>query len=465
MGAATAAGAALAFPQLRCGDESGEGASVVVIGAGLAGLVAADELSSAGFEVSVLEARDRVGGRVRTVREPFAGGQTAEAGGEYLDGVHSEMLALVDRFGLELDDLNELGSDRPAAVFADGRRYRYGDRLLTPKAQAQRDAFYEEAAALAEGLDPAAPGERGAELDGLSAGDLIDEIGPGEEARFLLEHEIRDSYAADPDRLSLLTLVLAELAYAEAPDKEIEALRIRGGNDQLPLALAAELGDAVTLSAPVSEIAQDSAGVRARAGRREVAADYAVLSVPLPLVAEIGFSPGLDRADRAAAAEIQYGAATKSILQFRRRAWDEQGFNGEAFTDLPAGDTWEATDAQAGPAGILIAFSAGGLGLATAGLDESARIRQAVRDVETVWPGSAGAFSAGVSAAWSDEPYSRGCYVAPAPGQALTLAEESWRPFDRVHFAGDHTDKRFPGYMEGAVRSGRRAAREIAGRV
>src|SRR5688572_11070955 len=110
------------------------------------------------------------------------------------------MLDLVDRFGLELDDLNEMGRAKPAVAYAGGRRYTQDDRLLGGEVQAARDAFYDEAATLGEGLDPADPGEQGAELDAGSAGDLIDEIDPGEDARFLLEHEIRDSYAVDPGR-------------------------------------------------------------------------------------------------------------------------------------------------------------------------------------------------------------------------------------------------------------------------
>ena len=85
----------------------------------------------------------------------------------------------------------------------------------------------------------------------------------------------------------------------------------------------------------------------------------------------------------------------------------------------------------------------------------------AARDVNAVFPGSAPRFSTGASVAWAAEPYTRGCYVAPAPGQAMGLAEESWEPEGRLYFAGDHTDRQFPGYMEGAVRSGKRAARQI----
>ncbi len=464
VGATTAAGIALALPHSSCGGGSGSGAgrSVVVIGAGLAGLAAADELSREGFDVTVIEARDRIGGRVRTLREPFRGGQFAEAGGEYLDAVHTEMLALVDRFGLDLDDLNEVGSDKPGVAYAGGRRYDAAD--LDAEAEGAIDAFYAETASLAEDLDPGDIEGTGAELDTASAGELIDEIEPSEDARFVLEHQLRDAYAMDPARLSLLFVVLSELAYAEADAEGIEALRVKGGNDQIPEALAAELDGEVSLSSPVSAISQDGDGVQVRSAGGDVAADHAVITVPLSTLSAIDLSPALDPGDRGAAEAIQYGAATKSILQYRGRPWIDVGSNGESFTDLPAGDTWEATDAQNGGDGILIAFSAGGLALRGAGLEPGVRIEQAVADMDRVFPGSEARYLTGASVAWSAEPFSRGSYVAPAPGQAMALATETWEPFGRIHFAGDHTDRQFPGYMEGAVRSGRRAATQIAER-
>ena len=350
VGATTAAGIALALPHSSCGGGSGSGAgrSVVVIGAGLAGLAAADELSREGFDVTVIEARDRIGGRVRTLREPFRGGQFAEAGGEYLDAVHTEMLALVDRFGLDLDDLNEVGSDKPGVAYAGGRRYDAAD--LDAEAEGAIDAFYAETASLAEDLDPGDIEGTGAELDTASAGELIDEIEPSEDARFVLEHQLRDAYAMDPARLSLLFVVLSELAYAEADAEGIEALRVKGGNDQVPEALAAELDGEVSLSSPVSAISQDGDGVQVRSAGGDVAADHAVITVPLSTLSAIDLSPALDPGDRGAAEAIQYGAATKSILQYRGRPWIDVGSNGESFTDLPAGDTWEATDAQNGGA-------------------------------------------------------------------------------------------------------------------
>jgi monoamine oxidase len=157
----------------------------------------------------------------------------------------------------------------------------------------------------------------------------------------------------------------------------------------------------------------------------------------------------------------QYGAATKTLMQFERRTWAEAGLSGDSFTDLPLGSTWDATDAQPGTAGILVGYAAGTLGISSAQIDEAARIQQGARGADEVFPGSGEAFSTGASVAWFDEPFSRGSWVAPAPGQVLALREGVGRPLGRVHLAGEATAEKFSGYMEGAVRSGQRAAGEI----
>jgi monoamine oxidase len=396
---------------------------------------------------------------VYTLRAPFAEGQVAEGGGEYIDGVHTEMLGLVNRFGLELDDLSQAGSDLPAVVFVDGRRR--SEDEIPAGVEDEFDEFLGEAAAQAEEVDTDdLDGGTAAELDALSVADAMDELGVSGRARFLLRQQIRGDYAVEPEQLSALYLVLGEQSYADAGDDDLEEYRISGGNDQLPKALAGELESAVSLSQPVTAVSQDDSGVRVMTGSEEVAADFAVLAVPLPVLEAIDFSPE-PPPERAAAVGVQYGAATKSLLQFTGRPWIEQGFDGEAFTDLPSGSTWEATDAQPGPDGILVAYAGGKLGTTSAEVAEPQRIERAVADVNEVFPGSAALFSAGVGVAWAAEPFTRGSWVAPAPGQVATLRRGTERPLGRIHLAGEHTDTKFPGYMEGAVRSGQRAAREI----
>ena len=184
---------------------------VIVVGAGLAGLAAAHELSSGGRTVTVLEARDRVGGRVYTLRG-FEGGQHAEGGGEYIDTVHTRMIDYVQRFGLELEDTRGGFGGLSDAIYVRGRLRRYGS-LVDAGVRREMNRYWRAIAALSRGLDPDDPVAGGEGLDERSTADLLDELGIGGLARFLLDAYVRDDYAVEADRLSLLFNAQGERLY------------------------------------------------------------------------------------------------------------------------------------------------------------------------------------------------------------------------------------------------------------
>ncbi|MBM3667179.1 MAG: FAD-binding protein, partial [Actinobacteria bacterium] len=373
LGTATAGAVALALPQLRCGggeDERsggrGAGSSVIVVGAGLAGLVAADLLGSEGAEVTLIEARERLGGRVFTVRSPFAGGQIAEGGGEYIDAVHTVMLELVERFELELDDLNAVGAEGDGVVIRPGRRRLYEEVAATSGVEAETERFYEAIYELARPLGGAGAGRAAAELDASSAADLLDRLGISGDARFLLEQDLVGGYTVEPERLSLLFLASAERPYEEVPDRDIETLRINGGNDQLTTALAEDLEGEIVTGSPVDSVTQGSGGVTVEAAGRSYRADACVLALPLPALREIEIGFAAPPAVERAVLRTSYGAVTKTLMQFATRTWSEEGLAGYGLTDLPVGITWDATDAQPGERGILISYAAAAAGLEAA---------------------------------------------------------------------------------------------------
>jgi phytoene dehydrogenase-like protein len=158
---------------------------VIVVGAGLAGLTAAYELGRAGFDVKVLEARDRIGGRVYTVREPFRAGQHAEAGGEYVDVVHRRVRAYCNKFGLPLENATRGFAGLDDDVYVDRRRERLG-RFKTRRSTRDTNRFYRLIYELARGLDPASPVGTKPHLDSRSVEWAIDQIDPSERGRLLL---------------------------------------------------------------------------------------------------------------------------------------------------------------------------------------------------------------------------------------------------------------------------------------
>jgi monoamine oxidase len=432
---------------------------VVVVGAGLAGLAAAYELRAAGFEVVVLEARERVGGRVFTVR--FPNGQHAEAGGEYIDAIHTVMRRYVRHFDLALEDVRAQGSDLPAAAYYNGHRGRF-DSFFDTEMQREAARFDNYMDSVAKSISARDP--RGELLDRSSAADVLDGLRLGPAARELVTHAtIRDDYTVEPARLSALFVAQGYKLTADLPDSGVEAFRIRGGNDLLPRRFARELGSAIHLRAPVTRVTRLSNGVRVDVDGDRVDADNCVVAAPLPALREIDFVPGLRRPITDAVATLQYGTGTKTLVQYGSRFWLEQGFGGDTFTDLPIGTTWDATDGQAGRAGVVLTYTMGKPGAAFTHLHDEDRIGEVVANLDRIYPGSRAEFRDAVTVAWARERYTGGTYTAYAPGQVTRFWRELRRPAGRVHLAGEHTDA-FTGYMEGALRSGVRVARAIAGR-
>jgi monoamine oxidase len=439
-------------------DDSPKG-RVIVIGAGLAGLTAADELARLGWDVVVLEARDRVGGRVWTLRD-FHTGQYAEGGGEFLDSKHSEMQALVRRFGLSLEPSWVPGEED--LVVRAGARLNYR-QVATPEARREMERYYAAIDELAADFDASDPGSqpRAAELDAATAADGLDELGITGNARFLLDSEFRDDYGVEPDRLSQLFVVSTYAAAYNQPDSGIEIYRIEGGNDQVPKALAEELGDSVRTRSPVSRVERSDSGVVVTLrGGESFEGDFCVLAAPLPALRAIRFLPALPTPLAEAIAQAQYAPISKTLLGYPRRFWRERGLSGYAITDLPAATTWEATVDQPAAAGVLISYAGGARGERQLGLSDRALIETVGRGVSEAFPGAVPDPTEAQPVRWPLMPYSRGAYVAWAPGQLGAWYGPLREGTGRLRFAGEHTAE-LSGYMEGAVRSGQRVASEI----
>jgi monoamine oxidase len=433
---------------------------VAVVGAGLAGLTAAYELVRDGFEVTVLEARERVGGRVYTLRDPFSEGQFAEGGGEHIDGGHTALRAYVKHFGLALDDTRQdLGSLR-GVVYREGHRFGHS-RSFAPHFPR---VFMRRMEELADQVDLGNPGgSAGAELDGRSLADVINEFQLTPEMRWLMEHRARVEFGVEAHRLSLLFHAWLIKLTEDQPWSETEVYRIHGGNDRLPMAFAGELADRIRLRSAVTAIDADANGVQLRSAAGILQAEYAVVTMPVPALRSITFTPKLPAPLQEAITSLQYGVATKTPLQYDQRFWRRLGFNGNTSMDLPLGMTWEATTAQPGRAGILMGYTSAEDGARLGNLEEQERFATARAQLGRVYPDADARPLGAASVAWGSDPFSGGTYVAFAPGQMTRFWEVLRTPVGRIHFAGEHTDV-YASYMEGAVRSGRRAARAIGDR-
>jgi monoamine oxidase len=273
---------------------------------------------------------------------------------------------------------------------------------------------------------------------------------------------LRGFFLADPDELSLIAMV-DQFAASDAA-APAEMYRIEGGNDRLAAALAAPLGHRLHLNTELVAVSHRGRGVRAsiRSGRpvSVISSDYLVVTLPATVLRRIPISPGLPTQQHDAIAQLKYGRATKTLLQFSRRFWRAPGRPRAFGSPLPIGAIMEANEEQRGRPGILALLAGGSASEATQAI--VAREGMSALASRLDWLGTPrGEILGARQIVWESDPWSRGGYAYFDPSFDPSLRAWLARPFGRVFFAGEHTSLRWQGYMNGAIESGRRAAEEI----
>ncbi|OLC44629.1 MAG: hypothetical protein AUH43_18320 [Acidobacteria bacterium 13_1_40CM_65_14] len=439
-----------------------DGVSVLVAGAGLSGLAAARDLTAMGATVTVADARDRVGGRVWTIRDGFVDQQHAEAGGDLIDedqdairevaGELKLKLTRILRDGFGLVRLDDAGRPRLAYRGISRGWERLGTEL-EPACRPYRLAEHRWDTPIAT------------HLARRSVANWLDQVHADEELRATATG-LRGFFLADPDELSLIALV-----DQFAPSEDVEDVapgamyRIDGGNDRLAAALAAPLGNRLRLKTEVVAISHRGKAVRVSVKhaqtQSQLTCDYVIVTMPASIVRRIPFTPSLPSQQHDAFARLKYGRATKTLLQFSKRFWRAPGRPRAFGSPLGFGSLMDANEEQRGRAGILTLLAGGGASDATQAIVAKDGPAGLVNALD--WLGSKNAeLLASRQIVWEHDPWARGGYAFFDP--AFDPALRAWlaRPFGRVFFAGEHTSVKWQGYMNGAIESGRRAAAEIA---
>jgi monoamine oxidase len=444
---------------------------IVIVGAGMAGLCAGYELLRAGHRPIILEAQNRVGGRVCTVREPFSDGLHAEAGAMRIPRSHALTMAYIEKFGLRT--LPFTMNNPRAYYFLNGQRYR------VETANANPDLL---------GFD-CHPGERGrshnqlwsaalqpllarlekdplnawtgivAEYDQFSTREYLETCGWSEGAI--------EMFGLLADQEALMNSSFLELFREEAGNYYTDMIQIEGGQDYLPRAFLPELRRHIRFGARMIALEQsaDTASViyETAAGRFTATGDQVLLTVPFPVLRHMESQPLFSRAKQRAIRQLHYDASAKIWLQFRRRFWEEDEgiYGGGTATDLPIRVVYYPDHGRETGRGVILASYTWSEDAQRWGsLLPADRLTQALEDLAQIHPQAPREYECGASKMWHDDEFAGGAFALFDPEQQSLLYQDIIAPQGRVRFAGEHASL-YHAWIQGAIESGLREAAAI----
>ncbi|HEX3458394.1 MAG TPA: NAD(P)/FAD-dependent oxidoreductase [Candidatus Baltobacteraceae bacterium] len=467
-------------PANRTSGRSG----IVVVGAGVAGMTCAYRLRQAVLHCDVYEANTRAGGRTWTLRGFFADNQITEHGGQLIASTHHHVRRLASELGLPLIDLNALyPKDARDTYMISGQRYSvreavndYDRWVHGPLVRAARAAGYPTT------FFRHTP--QGAELDRTSVDAWLDKnVHGGSRSKIgtLLRLACLSEYGGETSEQSSLNLIFLLSGMRRgglnlSGTGEDDRYTIDGGNDQLVERIIAQLPNkTMRFGTSLEALRHRGDGsyectFKASGATKVVRADVVVLSIPFTVLRLVDCRhAGFSQRKLRAIADLDLGSNAKVHLQFDKSYWFEERYSGTAYADEAFQDAWDISIGQPGKAGMLVCFPGGSQGARyrgkVHGAAPPATVREYLASLEPALPGAQRAFSGrAYQDFWIGSPFTRGAYSYYKLGQYTTLAGVESLPEGNVHFCGEQTSYNWQGYINGAVQSGERVAREILAR-
>jgi monoamine oxidase len=457
--------------------EPGRQADFAVVGAGLAGLRTAVSLSASGASVTVFEARERVGGRVLSApggadhtgaSASYPGGRPAlvlDLGAQWVGPGQTEMLRHIRELGLHV--VPTAGPGR--AIWGLGGHLAYGGAALPPVPPAVL-AEVLVSGALVSLMSRTVPRQapwrarRARQWDRLTAEDWIRRHLRTEAGRDLARMYVRGDAAIEPGETSVLGLLFDLRSIGPARRlNTAEAYRLQEGTHELARRLAGRLAGRIRFADPVRAIAQDPDGVTVTSDAGALRCRRVAVCVPPPLANRIAFTPVLPQSRARLLASLPMGASVKLHAVYQRPFWQARGLSGQAWTATGTVSLTYDNSPRDGTGrgvltGLVVADEARRLGT----LDPAGQERAILASLEVLFGPQAAAPDALVVQNWGAEEWTGGCYAAHFPAGVWTSWGRAFRaPCGRIHWAGTETSPEWHGYMEGALRSGNRAAAEM----
>ena len=416
--------------------------SCVIIGSGLAGLSAGFKLKNAGWEVTILEARNRVGGRVfsHTFKDTNL---ICELGAEWVGESHERLHALCGDFKIPL------------------QKHQFEDRLMQngkvsqPRAWGFSESAKQGLAKLIGGYEKLTPLQK-ANLDKIDWWTQLERIGFSRDD--LVIRDLMDSTDFG-ESIRNVSAFAALAEYAESsPNNEMD-YKMTGGNSRLVHELAQRVGsENIRLGKPASEINQRAGIVTVVSGDATFKADACICTAPVASLRKIKFNPPLPAAQADAAEKLGYARIIKNSVLFDERFWKSENFS--MVTDTTSHYYFHSTQNQPGKQGILTAYAVGDKADVLASQDDTRRELVVTRDlIDLNW--SAPSLSRGIASyAWQRDEFTKGAYALYRPGQWFGIRPLLARPHGKVLFAGEHIAD-WQGFMEGAIETGEAAAASL----
>ena len=439
---------------------------VVIVGAGLAGLAAARELTKANVDVLVLEARERVGGRTYSRRA--SDGTIIDLGGQWLGPTQDRVASLAEELGVTSFPTYNIGKN---VELYRGQRFDYegafpmGDPLAMMEAV---EAILELSLMASEvPLDAPWSAPNAAEWDSQTVETWLQAHLESEHARHLMTLAVGSVFSVEPRDLSLLHL----LFYAHSGGNLNQLLSVAGGAQErrfhlgsqaISERMAAQLGERVVLNAPVHTLHYDEQGARVISDALIVEAKRAIIALPPTLAGRLRYRPALPGYRDQLTQRIPMGTVIKVQCFYKQPFWRSQGYTGQVTSDEGAVRITFDNSPESGTPGILMGFIEGDEGRIWGRKTREERQAEVVACFTRYFGEQAAQPFAYEEMNWADEEYSRGCYAGVmVPGTWLAYGEALRQPIGPLHWAGTETATAWNGYMDGAIQSGERAAQEV----